>query len=288
MREHSGLFQTLLSPTFHFSLSSIRQSPIAPRVARDRTTGPSPERTALKWPRSVQTQTTFTGQSAPSINRTDTIAMRLASALVLIGLSISAITPTHAQTGSASWYALDGNRTANGETMDSAKMTAAHPTLPFGTKIKVTNVHNGKSVVVRINDRGPFAKNRVLDVSKGAASQLGFVGRGHAAVEIARVDAQTQVGAVPQYASLDETPVSSPTQRPVNGLVALLTSSSVRGTPPPVSHVEYEQGERPARSAGSNAPGNIQLAFRPLRLNPALAAMFASTKRQSRKDEPGI
>ena len=116
--------------------------------------------------------------------------------LALLALLVPA-TAAFAQTGSASWYALDGNRTASGERMNSALMTAAHRTLPMGSKIKVTNLHNGKSVVVRINDRGPFAKGRILDVSKGAAKQLGFLGRGHAKVTIAKLgkDAATTAAA---------------------------------------------------------------------------------------------
>ena len=97
----------------------------------------------------------------------------LASSLVLastIGAS--------AQCGSASWYALT-SKTANGERMNPAAMTAAHRSLPFGTKLKVTNQRNGKSVVVRINDRGPFIKGRVLDLSKAAANTLGFIRSGH-------------------------------------------------------------------------------------------------------------
>ena len=83
--------------------------------------------------------------------------------------------------GSASWYALT-SRTASGERMNPAKMTAAHRSLPFGTRIKVTNPNNGRAVVVRINDRGPFIKGRVLDLSKAAAQQLGFVRAGHAKI----------------------------------------------------------------------------------------------------------
>ena len=83
-----------------------------------------------------------------------------------------------AQCGSASWYALH-SKTASGERMNPAALTAAHRTLPFGTKVKVTNQRNGKSVVVRINDRGPFVKGRVIDLSKAAASKLGFIKSGH-------------------------------------------------------------------------------------------------------------
>jgi len=82
----------------------------------------------------------------------------------------------------ASWYALDGNRTANGEIFNRNKMTAAHKKYAFGTRLKVTNTRNGKSVVVRINDRGPFIRGRSIDLSKGAAKQIGMVGAGHAKV----------------------------------------------------------------------------------------------------------
>jgi rare lipoprotein A len=99
----------------------------------------------------------------------------------LAAIAASIFLPAHAapQCGSASWYSLPGNRTANGESMNPAAMTAAHRSLPFGTKVKVINNRNGRSVVVRINDRGPFIKGRILDLSKAAASQLGFVRSGH-------------------------------------------------------------------------------------------------------------
>ncbi|MCM2505408.1 septal ring lytic transglycosylase RlpA family protein [Aureimonas altamirensis] len=89
--------------------------------------------------------------------------------------------------GSASWYALK-SRTASGEMMNPAAMTAAHKTLPIGTKVKVTNLNNSRSVVVRINDRGPFVRGRLIDLSKGAAQKLGFIGAGHARVQIEPAD----------------------------------------------------------------------------------------------------
>lgn len=94
--------------------------------------------------------------------------------------------PAHAQCGGASWYALT-SKTASGERMNPAKMTAAHRNLPFGSKVRVTDRRTGKSVLVRINDRGPFIKGRVIDLSKAAAAQLGFVGRGITSVCIDRV-----------------------------------------------------------------------------------------------------
>lgn len=86
-----------------------------------------------------------------------------------------------AQCGGASWYALT-SRTASGERMDPSAMTAAHRSLPFGTKVRVTNASNGRAVVVRINDRGPFVGGRVLDLSKAAATRLGFRRAGHTKV----------------------------------------------------------------------------------------------------------
>ncbi|ADV10019.1 septal ring lytic transglycosylase RlpA family protein [Mesorhizobium sp. M7A.F.Ca.CA.001.09.2.1] len=106
---------------------------------------------------------------------------------IAAGLMVGASSATAAaQCGRASWYALH-SRTASGERMNPSAMTAAHRTLPFGTKLRVTNKNNGRSVVVRINDRGPFIKGRVLDLSKGAAGQLGFIGSGHTSVCMARV-----------------------------------------------------------------------------------------------------
>ncbi|MCY0092900.1 septal ring lytic transglycosylase RlpA family protein [Hoeflea ulvae] len=83
--------------------------------------------------------------------------------------------------GRASWYALT-SRTASGERMDPSKLTAAHPRLSFGTKVEVSNPRNGKSVIVRINDRGPFIKGRIIDVSKAAAGHLGMIKAGVAKV----------------------------------------------------------------------------------------------------------
>ncbi len=95
-------------------------------------------------------------------------------------IAVSALLPStaFAQCGHASWYALH-SKTASGERMNPKALTAAHKTLPFGTKVRVTNQRNGKAVVVRINDRGPFVRGRVIDVSKAAAHALGFVGAGH-------------------------------------------------------------------------------------------------------------
>jgi rare lipoprotein A len=90
------------------------------------------------------------------------------------------------QEGVASYYAdeFHGRQTANGETFDMHAMTAAHCTLPFNTRVRVTNLDNGRSVVVRINDRGPFVKNRIIDLSYGAARAVGMIGSGTARVRL--------------------------------------------------------------------------------------------------------
>jgi len=94
--------------------------------------------------------------------------------------------------GLASWYGQrhQGQATASGEIFDTKKLTAAHRTLPFGTRLRVTNAENGRSVVVRVNDRGPWVKDRVLDVSMAAARVLGMIGDGVARVEIVVLGAE--------------------------------------------------------------------------------------------------
>ena len=89
--------------------------------------------------------------------------------------------------GEASFYGneLAGNRTASGEIFDPQKLTAAHRTLPLGSKVRVTNPRNGKTVVVRINDRGPFHGNRVIDLSTAAARSIGLIRSGTGRVNLA-------------------------------------------------------------------------------------------------------
>ncbi|MGC2044824.1 MAG: septal ring lytic transglycosylase RlpA family protein [Pseudolabrys sp.] len=87
---------------------------------------------------------------------------------------ISALSIAKAQSGIASIYS--GGRTANGEKAAASSMTAAHKTLPFGTLVRVTHQRSGRSVVVRINDRGPFVRGRIIDVTSAAARALGFSG----------------------------------------------------------------------------------------------------------------
>ena len=88
--------------------------------------------------------------------------------------------------GKASFYSdqFHGRKTANGETFNTDKLTAAHPSLPFGTWVRVTNLRNGKDVIVRINDRGPFVKGRIIDLSTSAAKEIGLIKSGTARVKL--------------------------------------------------------------------------------------------------------
>ena len=101
---------------------------------------------------------------------------------ILLGC-LSAAIAGEAETGNAAYY--HGKRTASGEAVSG--FTAAHRTLPFGTQVRVTNLRNGRSVIVRINDRGPFGRGRIIDVSRAAARELDMIGSGIAKV---RVDPQ--------------------------------------------------------------------------------------------------
>jgi rare lipoprotein A len=104
-----------------------------------------------------------------------------AAAIATSSLVLNEQAEASAGCGGASWYALH-SRTASGERMNPSTLTAAHRSLRFGTKVRVTNRNNGRSVIVRINDRGPFIRGRVLDLSRAAAHQIGMVHSGTAKV----------------------------------------------------------------------------------------------------------
>ena len=113
-----------------------------------------------------------------------------AAIVVLFGANSANGATNFQQCGKASWYKLGGT-TASGERANPQGMTAAHRSLPFGTMVEVTNLANGKSVTVRINDRGPFTKGRVIDVTLAAARELGFVGKGITRVRVSGKSGQT-------------------------------------------------------------------------------------------------
>ncbi|WP_417486630.1 septal ring lytic transglycosylase RlpA family protein [Maricaulis sp.] len=119
------------------------------------------------------------------------------------------------ETGIASWYGpnFHGRPTANGETFDQHAMTAAHTTLPIPSIVEVTNLENGRSVIVRLNDRGPFVDNRLIDLSRAAATELDYIGTGLAHVRVRYLGPAHENGAPPNrvyHANTDRAPAQRP------------------------------------------------------------------------------
>jgi len=118
--------------------------------------------------------------------------MKILSTLTLFFLlAFCGVLQAQVQTGKASFYAdkFEGKLTASGEKYKHSKLTAAHKTLPFGTKVRVTNLANSETVEVIVNDRGPYVDGRVIDLSKSAAEKLGYVNKGLADVKVEVIDA---------------------------------------------------------------------------------------------------
>jgi rare lipoprotein A len=115
---------------------------------------------------------------------------RVLSALILSAFFVSCATFSgrYHERGMASYYGkgFDRRKTASGELFNRNDLTAAHPKLPFGTRLRVRNVSNNETVVVRVNDRGPYAHGRIIDLSEAAARRLGFIQAGHTEVEITK------------------------------------------------------------------------------------------------------
>ena len=146
-------------------------------------------------------------------------------------------------TGIASWYGpqFHGKRTANGEIFDENQLTAAHPTLPMPVLARVTNLENGKSVIVRVNDRGPFAAGREIDMSKKAAELLGFMQKGTAKVRVQYIGRAPLEGGIGDGRAVAETFVAPPVvtpddERRVSGTAPVTAvasvSTSVLSAPP--------------------------------------------------------
>jgi len=139
-----------------------------------------------------------------------------------------AVDYTYAETGIASWYGPDfhGLATANGETYDMNALTAAHRTLPMPSMVRVTNLENGRQIALRINDRGPFANNRIIDVSRRAAQLLGFEQQGTARVRVEIMDAESR-----QLAMLAGASVPPTQQTTAGGQPDALASPKVTAAP---------------------------------------------------------
>ena len=176
--------------------------------------------------------------------------------------------PDYDETGIASWYGPDfhGKRTANGEVFDAGGLTAAHPTLPMPVNVRVTNLENGRSLVLRVNDRGPFAQGRIIDVSARAAELLGFYEKGTAHVRVtylARADTPVDGGdtsnviaavAAPtshvQIAALDPVAVAPQQAEPRNAG----PDETAKSSPdvPPVADSPEEPNVSPPRYSGES------------------------------------
>ncbi|MCU4174456.1 septal ring lytic transglycosylase RlpA family protein [Carboxylicivirga sp. N1Y90] len=126
--------------------------------------------------------------------------MRAAVLFIVSVISLSCFAQELVLEGKASYYAakFEGRLTANGEVFSNDSLTAAHKTLPFGTKVKVINLDNKKSITVRINDRGPFIKGRIIDLSQAAANELNFIQQGIANVRIEINNKATQTSSSQQ------------------------------------------------------------------------------------------
>jgi rare lipoprotein A len=142
--------------------------------------------------------------------------------------------PGYAQTGMASWYGpqFHGQRTASGETFDQQALTAAHPTLPIPSLVQVTNLENGREVIVRVNDRGPFVGDRLIDMSRGAAEVLGFEQAGQARVHV------RYLGPAPRRVNADGTPAPASVRQPAAPAPTRAEEGPRSLLPPPVESVE--------------------------------------------------
>lgn len=125
--------------------------------------------------------------------RVQAFGLAAAIACAVAALQADQAEAASSQCGKASWYKM-GHTTASGEKMNAMALAGAHRTLPFGTKVRVENIRNGKSVVVRINDRGPFVGGRVIDVTQGAAERLDMIRSGVARVKVTVVGGKGKLG----------------------------------------------------------------------------------------------
>src|SRR5579863_1182526 len=186
------------------------------------------------------------------------------------------------QRGEASWYGskFNGRRTASGERYDMRAMTAAHQTLPFGTLVRVTNLDNGKQTVVRINDRGPFAHGRVIDVSYAAAKELDLVGAGTANVELAVVTSRDilpeRVVPLPTVTAIiaSNSAASAPTPLPAVG-------EALRALDAPTAPVALEPEPLPPAPPAAPLSEDIVMPKPSVEPTPAPAASSASTTRST-------
>jgi rare lipoprotein A len=165
----------------HFPLLSYKSTPPA-----DRSAATEPMRTTPKADKEKTARLALKGDREPLAKPTYVVTVKpeiFAAKHPVAPAADKAVNRRDATYGIASFYG-HGSRTANGEKFNPRDMTAAHRHLPFGTRVRVTELSSGRSVTVRINDRGPFIPGRIVDVSHSAAERLGIVGRGIAKVKV--------------------------------------------------------------------------------------------------------
>ncbi|MDR0759048.1 MAG: septal ring lytic transglycosylase RlpA family protein [Treponema sp.] len=209
--------------------------------------------------------------------------------LFLVGLGLVGICGAQApnsqfgifsQEGIASWYGVEfgGRPTASGEIFTPSQLTAAHPTLPFGTMLKVTNKHNNKSVVVRVNDRGPFVSARIIDLSQGAAEQLDMISTGTAPVVVETLEAVTLPQDNGRPARPLEREILSPPAEPVSRVSAARPTAAPPASVPSPAAVSVSETPAPVvADAFSSRPQTAAERAAPMRQNqsPALEAPSA-------------
>jgi rare lipoprotein A len=160
-------------------------------------------------------------------------------AIIIIGLAVAVFCSAQEsfhEEGLASWYGneFDGQNTASGETFDSSQFTAAHPTLPFGTLLIITNQYNRKQVTVRVNDRGPFVSTRILDLSKAAAEQIDMIAAGTVSIAVDLAPKGTPLG--PFVAPFVATPATAPIETvPVTATPATTPTGTTPATTIPTT-----------------------------------------------------
>src|SRR5262245_13848188 len=156
---------------------------------------------------------------------------------------VPSVEPGYEQTGTASWYGADfhGQRTASGEPFDQDALTAAHPTLPIPSLVQITNLENGREVIVRVNDRGPFVGSRLIDVSHRTAEVLGFAQAGHARVHV------RYLGPAPRHVAMDGTPAPAAVRVPAVVSQQAGEAGSLLGSP----QADRDSGATPTQTRGA-------------------------------------
>jgi len=171
------------------------------------------------------------------------------------------------QEGIASWYGreFDGRPTASGEIFDSSLLTAAHPSLPFGTVLVVTNKHNNKKVTVKVNDRGPFVAARIIDISKAAAEQLDMIVTGTAPVLVESADRVALTKPVQETAPQETAPIIKPAapQKTVQIEPSAVTyapvSQTIYAQPPAAAQFNYQVRLTPEINVAQNKSYRLQV-----------------------------